>query len=534
MGRKWRWTLLVTAAVIAVGLVTTLAVNGLPGTGSSRTSSDNTQSEPSEAGSTPPPAGPERTGPEPRTVPAVRDWKAQRGTGWKPQPGARVVTDRKGPLADEADLLAEELKLDTAGGKPRAGDVELRLTPEAKTGAEGYRLRTADGRVRITGAKQAGVFYGTRTLLQAVRNQELIADGEVRDRPDRPQRGFLLDIARKNYSADWIESRIKEMGDLKLNQLQLHFSDDQAYRIASDSHPEIVSDPHLTKKQVRHLVDVAASRHIEVVPELDSPGHLGTVLDEHPDLAVRSASGEVARGAIDIGKPKAGKLVDDLLREIDDLFPAKQWHLGGDEYPPLLSDDPESSYPGLASVARDRYGDDAKIQDLATAWINHRADTVRKLKRMPQVWNDGMHAGGVVKPNRPRTVNYWTGKEMGAREPADYFEEKWNVVNLNDEYLYYVLGEPNDFTYPTGERIYREWTPAVVRHDKAVPDRWAGRDRILGARFAVWGDISDAQTTEQVANGIRLPLAATAQKVWDPREPRLSWKEFSEAVPEQQ
>lgn len=65
----------------------------------------------------------------------------------------------------------------------------------------------------------------------------------MRDAPAKPQRGLNLDIARKHFTPDWIEDRLREMGDLKLNQLGLHFSDDQAFRIQSDSHPEIVSTP---------------------------------------------------------------------------------------------------------------------------------------------------------------------------------------------------------------------------------------------------------------------------------------------------
>ncbi len=69
----------------------------------------------------------------------------------------------------------------------------------------------------------------------------------MRDQPAKPQRGFMLDIARKHFTAGWIEDRVRELGDLKYNQLGLHFSDDQGFRIESTSHPEVVSPQHLTK-----------------------------------------------------------------------------------------------------------------------------------------------------------------------------------------------------------------------------------------------------------------------------------------------
>jgi hexosaminidase len=478
----------------------------------------------------------------PDTVPAVRQWTPEPGIGWQPGPGTRVVADPGGPLADEAELLAGELDVEHSAGPAGPGDVELVLEPgkpgtaeegyeEGHGGREGYVLTAATGRVTVTGRTDAGVFYGTRTLLQALRDGGRIPRGTVRDWPDRPQRGFMLDIARKHFSAEWIEDRIREMGDLKLNQLQLHLSDDQAFRVESDSHPEVVSDPHLTKDELRRIVELANSRHITVIPEIDSPGHLGAVLDAHPGLRLRDADGDPAPGAIDISDPRSARLVDDLLREYAPLFrdqpgPGPYWHLGGDEYRALMRSDPEAAYPDLAEAARREHGSRAGVRDLAAAWLNDRAETVRKAGFTPQVWNDGQHAGGVVEPSRPRQVAYWTGKEIGARPPGEYLREGWEVVNLNDEYLYYVLGEPNEFTYPTGERIYEEWTPAVLRGSEPEPAELTGPDRVVGGRFAVWCDLSGAQTAAEVARGVRMPLRAVAQKLWDPSPTALEWEDF--------
>ncbi|MCZ9344986.1 beta-N-acetylglucosaminidase, partial [Streptomyces sp. TRM76130] len=76
---------------------------------------------------------------------------------------------------------------------------------------------------------------------------------------------------------------------------------------------------------------------------------------------------------------------------------------------------------------------------------------------------DGFFAGSDPAADDDILVAYWTGKEIGARQPAEYLAEGREVVNYNDEFLYYVLGEPQTFVYPTGERIYEQWTPRVVR-----------------------------------------------------------------------
>ncbi|GAU65046.1 putative hydrolase/glycosyltransferase [Streptomyces sp. NBRC 110611] len=491
----------------------------------------------------------------PQVIPAVREFRKAEGRGWRPSKGARVVVPagKESNVADEAQLMAHDLGgLAVVYGDEtvRPGDIEVKLSGKNGTGAnsttannvpvrsaadEAYTLTARGTRLTLMAPTDAGIFYGTRTVKQAVRAAGGLPEGTIEDRPDRPQRGLSLDNARKPFTQDWIEARLREIADLKLNQFQLHFSDDQGFRIQSDTHPQIVSADHLTKAQVRQIVQLARSLHISVVPELDSPGHLGAVLDHFPELQLRNASGRTIRGAIDISNPEAGPLIDSLLKEMSDLFTNPKgapayWHLGGDEYQALMSSSPSASYPQLARAAREKYGPDGTIEDLATGWLNDRQKTVEAQgKNRVEAWNDGFFADTAVSADKNRTVDYWTGKELGQRDPAQFLREGRTVLNVNDEYLYYVLGEPNQFTYPTGRRIYESWTPRVLRGTRpvAVPTSTTGPDRIPGARFAIWCDRAQAQTAQQVAAGIRLPLAALAQKTWDPRTPGLSWTDFS-------
>ncbi|MET8018074.1 beta-N-acetylhexosaminidase [Streptomyces decoyicus] len=482
----------------------------------------------------------------PQVIPAVRDFRRAEGRGWRPSKGARVVVPagEQSNVADEAQRMANDLGLGIVYGDQtvRPGDIEVKLTgknsdnnvPVRSAADEAYTL-TADGtRLTLTAPTDAGIFYGTRTVKQAVRAAGGLPEGTIQDRPDRPQRGMSLDNARKPFTQNWIEARLREIADLKLNQFQLHFSDDQGFRIQSDTHPEIVSTDHLTKAQVRQIIALARTLHISVVPELDSPGHLGAVLDHYPALQLRNVQGRVIPGAIDISNPKSAPLIDSLLKEMSELFTNPKgapayWHLGGDEYQALMSSSPATKYPQLAKAARQKYGSGATIEDLTTGWLNDRQKTVEaKGKNRVEAWNDGFFAGGVVTADKNRMVDYWTGKEAGKRDPAEFLREGRNVMNFNDEFLYYVLGEPNQFVYPTGQRIYQSWTPRVIRGTQpvAVPASMTGPDRIPGARFAIWCDRAQAQTAPQVAAGIRLPLAALAQKTWDPRTPALSWTDF--------
>ncbi|MBX9397087.1 family 20 glycosylhydrolase [Streptomyces sp. TRM72054] len=528
--RRWLIAVVVAAVVLTgLGLGLWAGGDGAGPAGTAARAPGVTSASPSDpAAAAAPTPTPTRSYPlstTPRTIPAVQDHSPARGPGWRPERGQRVVVSDAG-LADEGRLIAGELGLTYAGekGDTKAGDLRLALSGAAGANQESYTMTVRGGRVSISAAGEAGVFYGTRTLKQTVRGGGTAPEGVVRDGPAKERRGLMLDIARKHFTADWIEDRVRELGDLKFNELGLHFSDDQGFRIESDSHPEVVSQQYLTKAEVRRIVRLAESRHITVVPEIDSPGHLGAVIAAHPDLQLRNAQGTAATGAVDISDPAAAKIVDELLAEYAGLFPGNQWHLGGDEYRALMASDPEASYPQLAAAAREEYGPGGIVADLATGWLNDRAATVRAHDRTPRAWNDGFYAGTSVQADKDIQVAYWTGKEIGARLPVEYLRAGRQVINYNDEFLYYVLGQPQTFVYPTGERIYEQWTPRVLRGTQPVAARYDGQ--ILGGSFAVWCDLANSQTQAQVAAGIRMPLRATVQKLWDEGEPELSWAEF--------
>jgi hexosaminidase len=288
----------------------------------------------------------------------------------------------------------------------------------------------------------------------------------------------------------------------------------------------VVSARHLGKSDIRALVAYAARRHITVIPEIDSPGHLGAVVAAHPSLQLRTRLGVPVMGAIDISKPGSATVVDDLIKEYAPLFPGRYWHLGGDEYGALVVRDPQATFPRLAAYARSRLGPGATVADAETAWLNDRAAVLRRYGKTTKAWNDGFFSSSAAWPDADRQVEYWSSNVQRGPLPETYLRAGMRLVNLNSWYLYYVLGSPANFPYPSGRAIYERWTPAVVYRDRTVPAALSGADRILGGRLAVWCDRADAQTQAQVAAGIRMPLRALAQKVWDPRTPALSWAEF--------
>ncbi|NYI07994.1 beta-N-acetylhexosaminidase [Allostreptomyces psammosilenae] len=452
------------------------------------------------------------------------------GPGTAPAPSAAPEGADGADGADAADAAAPRATADT--GLPTTADeayllrVDTTAPAPTGTGAEIARADAGAGRLVVAGATDTGVLRGTRTVLQSLQAVRHLPSGTVVDRPDRPQRGLSIDLARKFFDKEWIADRIREAAWLKLNQVHLHLSDDQGFRLASDSHPEVVSEQHLSKEDVRELVALAERYHVTLVPEIDSPGHLGQVVRAHPDLALVDYAGDPSETALDIADPAARELLLDLVLETAELFPGPWFHIGGDEYIALMARDPEATYPALADYARRTHGPDATIEDAATGWLNTVAAALHERGKTVKAWNDGRHHGGVVEPDPRIEVEYWTGKEYGATEPEVYLDAGDTLVNLNDEYLYYVLGEPNDFAYPTGQRILEEWQPSVLRGSTPSAAELTGPDRVTGGRLALWCDLADAQTADQVAAGLRMPLRAVAEKLWVPGPARVDWKTF--------
>ena len=288
-------------------------------------------------------------------------------------------------------MLAGELKLATAVPHARA-DRRTGPGPRQAGGAEAYTLtsgtaasaspgRTSRGRLLRHPHPQAGGAlrrYGPR--------------GRRRDRPDRPQRGLKIDIARKHFTAGWIEDRLREMADLKLNQLGLHFSDDQGFRIESDTHPEIVSrstSPRPRSGGSSRSPPRCTSRSC---PRSTRPAIWARCIAAHPSSSCATSGGPRRRG-VDIANPASARIVDELLREYAALFPGRYWHLGADEYLALIVENPEASFPQLAAAGK-RSTAPGTVQDLATGWLNDRAAVARPLGRSPRPGTTASSAAG--------------------------------------------------------------------------------------------------------------------------------------------
>ena len=270
----------------------------------------------------------------------------------------RYLSDVIGIAAGPQPLRVEP----SPSGGPAAG-IHLRIAAPAdgRAAGEGYELTVDEAAVTVTAAAPAGLFYGVQTLRQllpasiefeAVRANEKdpmrIAPIRIADAPRFEWRGAMLDVARHFFAVEDVKRYVDLISLYKLNRLHLHLADDQGWRIEIKSWPrlathggstEVGGGPggYYTQAQYAEIVAYARDRFVDVVPEIDMPGHTNAALASYAELNCDGQARplytgiEVGFSALCVDKDVTYKFIDDVVREIAALTPSPWFHVGGDE-----------------------------------------------------------------------------------------------------------------------------------------------------------------------------------------------------------
>jgi hexosaminidase len=492
------------------------------------------------AGATAAPGAADR---RPVTVPALQRFTPVAGR-FVLRRDARVVVaprDRR-RLLGEGRTLARDLgtlrgRRAAVGTRARRGDVVLRRSRDPRLGAEGYRLHVARA-FAISARRPAGAYYGGRTLLQLVRGGDPIPRGRGHDAPLYRERGLMLDNGRAFFSRRWLERRIAELGALKLNMLHLHLSDDQGFRIESRSHPEAVTPPALSRRDVRRLVAVAGRHHVTIVPEIDAPGHLTAALRAHPELQLADAGGARRPDKLDVTDPAARRFYLDLVDELAPLFPGPTWHLGADEYLGIASTAADyASYPQLEAYADARHGPRANGKDAVLDFVNAVGRRVRAQGKRLRVWSDGAGGGSAVRLDPRTSVEWWEERHSPSVEALVAAGHR--VLNTGWWPNYYPTAPGFAAIRAPVRRLYEDYRPWEFTGPYTA--RWAdpqappagrlrrGDPRQLGGSLAVWNDVPTApEAREQaVADAIAPRLRALGQRLWGSPDRFAGYRAFA-------
>ncbi len=389
---------------------------------------------------------------------------------------------------------------------------------------EYYTIDISNNKIIIKGRNDKGVFWATRTLLQLLKQSYKLEGGTIIDYPDYKERGLMVDVARRYYSMQWLKNHIKELSYLKMNIFHLHLSDNEGFRLECETYPQITSKDHYTKKQILELEDLAKKYYVEIIPEIDMPAHVSSIVKHFPELELIDKYGNTAGDALlDIVKDTARVVLKNIINEYLDLFKGKYWHFGADEY---ITD--YSSYPHIKIWAENKYGVGAIAEDAYCDLINWANEIVRakgKILRICNDWTTGL------SNKKTKTfianniaIDYWLDNDFNIN---NFIDNDFKIMNCSVKYMYYVLSN----SYINNEQVFNEWNTLNFSSfdNERILDN---SSNILGAKFQVWSDISDKITENeyQTGNTIKKVLRIVSLNTWNLNHTKIAYKDFNDLI----
>jgi hexosaminidase len=445
----------------------------------------------------------------PVTVPALTRWTPESGA-YAYRPGARLVA---GDPAERrvADTLAGDLRAAGHGSVPvvrgaaRSGDIVIKVEPSRSSlGAEGYELHAGTS-LSITGATETGAFYGTRTLLQLLAQGDRIPAGRTVDVTRYQERGVGVCACYIHVSLPWLENLVREMAYNKLNQLLVEL------KVKSDSHPEANTWGYYTKDEIRQLVALGDKYHVEIIPEINSPGHIDPWIENRPDLQLTDSDGVKQPSRLDITQQAAFDYYKSLMDEYAQVFTSRSWHMGADEY--MLGSD-FAKYPQILKYAQEKYGSGATPQDAFVDFVNRVHDYAASKGVKLRIWNDGLTGANTVPVKTDTTVEHWLNVAV---KPSQLIAQGYSVMNSSYS-LYLIRGGFHSDT----ESLYdQSWDPRSFEGEKLASSRG-----VTGAKISLWPDNGRGETENEVAVRLWPALRHVAQATWGDPHPDATYTEF--------
>ena len=461
--------------------------------------------------------------PKPFVVPELKQWTGKDGN-FTPGKDTRIVCTSQNPeLLRIARMFADDYQqmfgqtLTVAQGKATPGDFVLSLSADKKLGEEGYAIKITD-RVAISAPTPTGLYWSTRTLLQlAEQNQERsLPQGTIRDYPDYPLRGFMIDCGRKFIPMAYLQDLVKIMAYYKMNTLQVHLNDNgfkqyfehnwdktyAAFRLESETYPGLTArDGSYSKKEFIDFQKQAASNFVEIIPEIDVPAHSLALTHYKPEIG----SKEYGMDHLDLFKPETYEFVDALFKEYlegdNPVFVGKRVHIGTDEYSNAKKD----------------------VVEKFRAFTDHYIRFVEGFGKQAVVWGALSHAKGDTPVKSENVVmNAWYN---GYADPATMIKDGYQLISIPDGLVYIVPKAGYYYDYLNEPYLYKEWTPAHI--GKAVFDE--KHPSILGGMFAIWNDhVGNGISVKDIHHRIFSPLQTLSVKMWTGAQTGIPYETFNE------
>ena len=420
--------------------------------------------------------------------------------------------------------------------------------PDPSLPAEGYRLSVTECGIQITYADTQGHIWANTTLTQ-LRAQfpDAIPCMEITDAPAFPFRSMHLDVSRHMRTIDELKTMVDAASYFKLNKLHWHISDDQGWRIECKAFPRLHeigsrrkgdhfgtyrSDEeeggYYTREEVKDFVAYCAARGIEVVPEIDLPGHTMAILAAYPELSCFGDPVEVhtkAAISLDIlcaGKEEVYTFLETLLEDLLELFPGQWFHIGGDEAPKGHWFECPHCNQKLKELGLDNY------RQLQGYMMNRLAAFLRSRGRRAIVWNDGAYGGNL---DSDIVLEVWFPDQDSAVDTHVSRGGQLIAAPVDICYCDYPYGEhpvapihglklADDGTVLGGETLM--WSEFVRSAQRMQELCWPRYTALAEATWcgSHWTDYDDFRSRLEAIFPVfaQLGIQATAPDGWDPDE----------------
>jgi hexosaminidase len=395
---------------------------------------------------------------------------------------------------------------------PEESSADIFTTLDTSLEAGAYQVNV-DERIEITGGTYDAVAMGSVTVLQISDGQNAsftIPEGTINDYPDLEFRGLLIDVARRKHSIEVLKQVVSLCRWYKLNYLQLHLTDEKYFTFPSLAYPQLSSGGfHFTRQELAELVDFADVRGVELIPELEVPGHAGQFVEQMPEVfGFKDES--LNRHTINMARDSIYPVLETLIAEIADIFDSSEYiHIGGDEADfKGMAEDPEVQQY-LQSKGLD------SVEELFWHFINRMNQIVKSTGKKAIVW-EGFSKEGNAVVSKDITVMAW---ETMYQLPQDLLNAGYKVINVSWKPLYVVNNRkwsPEEI-YEWDVYTWQNWYPKTPSfktiHIEEHPN-------LLGAAMASW-----AQPEYIEISSTRLRVPAMVERVWN-KNPVVSYNEF--------
>ena len=475
----------------------------------------------------------ETDNPAPVILPELAEWKGFEGN-FTVLPTSRIVYSNA-DLKAAAEAMAEDYELLTGkaisvvqGDQPQAGDFYFVQTTDTSKGLmeEGY-IMEVDDVITVTSETKTGAYWATRTILQALKQSDYttIAKGETRDYPLYEVRGFIMDVARKTFTLDYLKQLVKEMSWYKMNDFQVHLNDNlipleyysqngmdpldaySAFRLESDikkggnnglNQADLTStDLFYTKDEFREFIKDSRELGVNIVPEIDTPAHSLALTKVRPDLRNGTYGRENDHlnlvGKYDESLEFVQSIFSEYLTEENPVFDSQTTvHIGADEY-------------NASSQAYRKF-------------VNDMLDFVEGTGRKARVWGSFTQASqGEDIDAEGVEINLWN---FGYANMDKMYEDGFDLINCNDGNYYIVPNAGYYYDYLSDSTMYNLDINTIS--GVTIP---AGDDQMKGGAFAVWNDMTDyldnGVSEYDVYDRIERGLPLFAAKLWGKGEMNL-------------